>query len=211
MTRDLTHDERRRYWTDLFSLEGDWGKQAVRWLDDASLYCAELVEQGPSASREVRALFWIRLFGILDDTYPSIAELEKSHRAMHAEFGNPNEVTLASLAEDMLARVDTLRDALSPEEWIYVAYRRHREAHPFQKFIQISLRTRGGIKAQGTILGTVHTVEVMKAALRTVRATGDDPSVAARIAGQVSALLAPIRDAIEEYVEVQMPPDTNGQ
>ena len=114
------------------------GTQDLQWVQSA-VRMAEVTAAG-SASEGDRAIFWIRLLGVLtnlDKHYRALAEppsrwgaAEKERMASHPDF-----IALRQL----LAALDDLRASLPEDELFYAEYRRHVESHPRQQLYRATL------------------------------------------------------------------------
>ena len=94
-------------------------QQIAMWICEAADY-AEIVARGvkvdASEGHAVRAMFWVRLYGVVTNARSWFVE-----RAGHVTHENIKVIVDA---------IDTVLGALSDEERAYVEYRRTRESHP---------------------------------------------------------------------------------
>lgn len=155
--------------------------QVAQWVGYC-MECADTVAKG-GAPASVRAAFWITTFGILVDLRRRLARFNKqaaSPRFRHV-YGQ------------MLVAIDGVLAPLSRDERLYLEYRRHVDAHPFQSAYE-TLNSEG--VQQSTFRSRLLEAELpltdARAALgRVIRAANvDEAAIAMSVARR---LLNPIR------------------
>lgn len=161
--------------------------QQMNWLIDAARV-ATLVAEG---NTDLAPLFWIRLYGILHDIYDKLA----GHRNLAVLNGaRPHPLIVA-----FLKATEDLSGLFSPDERLYIQYRRDVESHPIQTNYEFKVDERGRavetFKHKMLAQRIPVSLEEFRAAVKRLLATVPDETVLARVlASRCSNALLGLRE-----------------
>jgi len=127
----------------------------------------------PDAAWPFKAIFWIRLHGVLNDIRSDGTTFRRNLAAagVDEKTDKPTLGGVADLALKFYDAIDRLKSALTDDELIYADYRRHTESHPVQTSYDVRWSTRGSqvvVQHRVPALERELTVDELDAAIRRV-------------------------------------------
>ena len=126
----LSADEREELKADILRHGNIMGPQIRNWIRDAG-HITGLVANGES---DLVPVFWIRLYGILNDVAEIVARQAEFLESMGKE---------APECSRMEEAIDGLAKVFTDDELVYLQYRRHVECHPLQTAYRLDLTSKG--------------------------------------------------------------------
>ncbi len=204
MANTLSPTDRARLLADVAKYGGDVHAQQERqWIRDAHFYTRKVAADGPAATPETRAVFWIRLVGLLKEVRQHLEE----QQATFAEMMQGDPIAEAQLRlryadppRRILEAIAAVRATLNEDELLYAAYRRDVECHPWQDFYRLRVAS-GKLKDERTVFGHSWKIEELDTALgRTLRSYGiDEAVIAVDFARRLSAPMERVFEASEAW------------
>jgi len=120
--------------------------QIWQWIGTAFVYAERLIKNQADFDHDAGGLFWIRLYGILVDLRAKFKSWKEVNEALvyspHPEVKEFQKRYFPSALEWCTRAVELINGlyiSFSEEELIYIQYRRHVEAHPFQKSYEVQM------------------------------------------------------------------------
>jgi len=139
LTREPTEAELDRHGDGILYADVE-AKQDLQWIRSA-LHYAERTGTDAATPSE-RALFWIRVGGVLLD-------IRKTYDGMMRQgeetWGDVSESRVHTMMQALLNAIDDLAGQLEEDELFYLEYRRHVECHPRQSAYRARLRKAGAL------------------------------------------------------------------
>lgn len=165
-----------------------------RWVISFFMYTARIEDEQHEASDEHRALFWIRLHGVISEL-PKY--LEDSAIISEEDAAGTALARYAAAVRAASEAVDAIQKAVTRDQHIYAEWRRHTECHLRQAAFQVqangrvdgvrSIKTDATLKSMAAQGQGKESVEELNAALARVLAAHDydDLAIARLIAKQI--------------------------
>lgn len=116
----------------------DRAEQARQWVSELVRVSRTVAAQGASA--DTITVFWVRLFGVLNEvaeSYEYVCKLADDCGASHKPMAQDARVVRDALR--------AMRDSMDEDELIWLHYRRDCECHVWQKSYELG-RTKTGLK-----------------------------------------------------------------
>jgi len=198
----LSEKDKARYLAATQQKGSVWGQQTLQWVRSAYLHALEVATKGQEASAAVTGMFWIRVCGVFTDIRPAIAKHVESLSTMGAGPEQPESITsqLRGLAQLCLERIDAVKAALTEDELVYLEYRRHVEAHPWQNSYELRLGKNGIIDTK-EVFGERKSVDELNVLIRRLllKYGVNEDAIAVELARRVVPLLSATHEAFQRY------------
>jgi hypothetical protein len=202
---NLSPEDRARLLKDIQTYGGTiHAQQEHQWIRDAHHYTRKVALEGKSCSPEGRALFWIRLAGLLQDVREHLETQEKLWKTM-MQGDSTTEARLRPTNYDpikaVLDGIEAVMGSLSDVELLYLAYRRDVECHPWQDSYRLKLTKPGKLKEVRTVFRREWKIEEAEAAIANLLRSYqiDEAQIAADFASRVSAHVERVAAAAQRW------------
>ena len=177
-----------------------------QWVAVTHRMC-EAIRRGEAKPAGIfEAVFWIRLYGCMTDLQERFARWKDAHVGVDSSW--PPYRFLAACAE-VAAACGALRECLSDDETVYVAFVRHLHAHVYQEGFELAIEPgnaatgqRGAVRTKQKVrpLGRHIDIEEAHAIVDRIHLEhgNDERRIASTFAGKVSEPLRRLQRAMEE-------------
>jgi hypothetical protein len=166
--RDLTAEEEARLLRDIDFAVCVEPTQLCNWADNAAWVTAQVA----GGNMDLAALYWIRVFGLMDEVRGEMAESLANRDRAKAEGVDLTRSWASRVwdaKEAVVRAVDGLKALFSEDELRYFQYRRDTESHPVQDHYRVQVRKNGLTDVGAKLLGGERlSVEETRAAHRRV-------------------------------------------
>ncbi len=134
----LSADEKERLKKAIYERSEVRARQALQWVQELVRAASELSARGTAAGVDTTTVFWIRLYGVLDEVGGSYERVCKL--ANDCGVGNSK---LAIESRGVRDAIRAMRDSMSEDERLWVHYRRDTECHVWQESYELGRRKNG--------------------------------------------------------------------
>ncbi|MFN2548968.1 MAG: hypothetical protein ABR567_16205 [Myxococcales bacterium] len=205
----LSTEDQQRFIRDVREKVGDVaGAQGRQWVREANAYTVKLASERRSATPETRTTFWIRVCGVFAEVHNKVV----SNRDFAVKWTSEPAQSAADAAlktefrgyiEPLNRLVNAISDAkgtLSPDEMLYLLYRRDVECHPWQDAYRIRVQKDRLIDTRN-VFGTAWKIEDLDAALKRtlLKFSVNEGAIAAAFAEWLVAPMGRVLEASERW------------
>ena len=133
--KELSEEQIERFKEDRAHLADAEAKTTRQWVAQLEDAISHIVTHGLNADWPYPATFWVRLYALVAELLP--------RQLLRRETFSPwydRKRGLREFVELPIAALETVRAALSRDEWIYAEYRRTVDAHLYQRGYSLEVR-----------------------------------------------------------------------
>jgi len=155
-------------------------KAQVRWWAWDAQDCAGRLAASVANTSELRAVFWVRLAGVLIDIDERMGR--QAWDAMLAELPQVGEGFRAELRERAIVALEQLRHLFSQEELLYIEFQRDTHAHPYADTYRLKLNAEPTWKwKRSKIIHASVQVALLRDVMRAINQRYKEPEVEAAV------------------------------